>query len=305
MGFSHEVRRKETMHLQRSRLSGTILPGIILGLVIGLAIAAFIAWTWNREPSYNERGRTEQERARAEKERAKRDAPEATKGEHVDSPEGKKAGAASQKLESKSGESATMKADSTKSSKGDVSPQDRERFDFYKILPGIEEARPVVEGEKKQDHAVSNESADDNTDTEAPIDKAKPKDVKKKKRSSEDEGQLDQLISKIQGEDKETVVKDGGTTAAQSPVSDAPSKPKRWLVQAGAFETEDEAERLKADLAMSGFGARIAKGRDGHDLPVYRVRLGPFRSEEEVDRVRSELKRQGIKVAIIPMKENR
>lgn len=282
------------MRLQRSSHQGTIVPGVILGLVIGLAIAAFIAWTWNREPSYNEKVRSEQERARAERERETHD----RQNEARD----KENPAARHDQDVGSNKGATTPQDQPlakvepRRSKDDISPQDRERFDFYKILPGIEEARPVTEDEKRRARDLEGDQKDKDSDT-FQKDKLKEskdaKDSKKKKRSSEDEEQLNQVMSKLQDEGE---VSD----------RDAPrAKPKRWMMQAGAFENEDDAERLKADLAMSGIEAHVFRSRDSRDLPVYRVRLGPFGDEEELGRVRSELKRQGIKATTIPMKEDR
>jgi len=281
------------MRLQRSSHQGTIVPGVILGLVIGLAIAAFIAWTWNREPSYNERVRSEQDRLRAEREREVRDRQGA--GAKDSLPDRRDADIGSNKG-LVAPDKSVAKTEPSRRPADDVSPQDRERFDFYKILPGIEEARPVTEDERRRERDVQ---LDDRKDKEAELDRRdkvkdskEAKDLKKKKRSSEEEEQLNQVMSKIQDEGE---VSD----------RDAPrAKPKRWMMQAGAFENEDEAERLKADLAMSGMEARVLRSRDSNDLPVYRVRLGPFVGEEEVGRIRSELKRQGIKATTIPMKED-
>ena len=49
----------------------------------------------------------------------------------------------------------------------------------------------------------------------------------------------------------------------------------RVLVQAGAYSDKDQAEKVKAKIAMLGLGARVESSTSGGNT-VYRVRLGPY-----------------------------
>jgi cell division protein FtsN len=288
--------KERVMRVQRSLHRGTIVPGVILGLVIGLAVAAFIAWTWNREPSYNERVMSDKERARAEKERA---VPNEPAKDAVKDKDAKALGSNTPPVDAKSSKPA-----------GDaLSPQDRERFDFYKILPGIEEARPVTDEERRRDREKAGQSVDEVLKSERELEqeinslkegggaKSKEKEAKKKK-SPDDEDQLNAVIDKIQGGSPSIATKEKVSAHEAKP-----SSGKRVILQAGAFESEEEADRLKADLVMSGLEVRVQKHRDADGVSIYRVRLGPFSDENDVAKVRSELRRQGIKPTTIPLKE--
>ncbi|MES2206412.1 MAG: SPOR domain-containing protein [Pseudomonadota bacterium] len=280
------------MRLRQFSQKGTIVPGVILGLVIGLAVAAFIAWTWNREPSYNEKVRSDMERVRAEREREGRtpqsgDKPASAPSEQIGSD-------ATKGDATKEGNKTATTAQNPKKTKEDLSPQDRERFDFYKILPGIEEARPMTEEDNKKESGKSGTSGDSKEDLiENRQAQGKNKDNKesaKSKRTPQDEDQLNSVMKKLQEE--------GEVNDREAPRA---SKPQRWLVQVGAFENEDDADRLKADLAMAGLEARVHRSKDAKDRVIYRVRLGPVSGEDELNRVRSDLKQQGIKSTSIPL----
>ena len=279
------------MRLRQFSQKGTIVPGVILGLVIGLAVAAFIAWTWNREPTYNEKVRSDMERVRTEREREGR------------TPQiGDKPAATSEQISSDTTKDDTGKeiakpattGQNPKKTKEDLSPQDRERFDFYKILPGIEEARPMTEEDNRKESAKStpnNDSKEDFIENRQAQGKNKDnKESAKSKRTLHDEDQLNTVMKKLQEE--------GEVNDREAP---RVSKPQRWLVQVGAFENEDDADRLKADLAMAGLEARVHRSKDAKDRIIYRVRLGPLSGEDELNRVRSDLKQQGIKSTSIPL----
>jgi len=66
-----------------------------------------------------------------------------------------------------------------------------------------------------------------------------------------------------------------------------------YLIQAGSFRTADDAEALKAQLAMRGMVARIqsvtVNGESWH-----RVRLGPYDTARAADSARRQLSEQGF-----------
>ena len=66
-----------------------------------------------------------------------------------------------------------------------------------------------------------------------------------------------------------------------------------YLLQAGSFAKQDEANQLKAQLALSGYESYIQKVTvDGKKY--YRVRMGPFRKINKLDKASKDLAGKGI-----------
>src|SRR5205814_843410 len=73
----------------------------------------------------------------------------------------------------------------------------------------------------------------------------------------------------------------------------------RFWLQAGSFTSPNEAENLKARLALAGWEAAVQEA-DVPDKGVrYRVRLGPFDNTDELNRMKGELARRGFDVEVI------
>jgi cell division protein FtsN len=60
-----------------------------------------------------------------------------------------------------------------------------------------------------------------------------------------------------------------------------------YFIQVGAFARPDEAEQLRAKLALSGLTARITE-REQSGRIMYRVRLGPYDVREDAERVKEQ-----------------
>ncbi len=94
-----------------------------------------------------------------------------------------------------------------------------------------------------------------------------------------------------------------GNTAqqtAETPASQA--KPARVLFQAGSFQDQNDAESLKAKLALSGVEASV-KPKDIPGKGVwYRVMLGPYAKAEDADKVKGVLQQNGITPTVIKLK---
>lgn len=71
--------------------------------------------------------------------------------------------------------------------------------------------------------------------------------------------------------------------------------PAGFVLQAGSFKHSQQANTLKAKLALLGLVARIQTVKI-REQTWYRVRLGPFGSSREMDQVREKLDKNGIKV---------
>ena len=75
-----------------------------------------------------------------------------------------------------------------------------------------------------------------------------------------------------------------------------PAKPAPvYALQVGAFRAEADADRMRAELALLGFEARIQKATIDDKDTWYRVRLGPFKDAAEFERVRARLEENKIK----------
>lgn len=87
-------------------------------------------------------------------------------------------------------------------------------------------------------------------------------------------------------------------SASAAPVaSAAPAKP--GLLQVGAFQNENDADNLKAKLALLGIESRIQTTELPEKGIWHRVRVGPFHEQADLDRTRNLLKNNGIDSTVI------
>jgi cell division protein FtsN len=66
------------------------------------------------------------------------------------------------------------------------------------------------------------------------------------------------------------------------------------ILQAGSFPNANDAENLKAKLALLGVEASIQTATIKDKGVWYRVRLGPYKNADELDRARGFLKQNGV-----------
>lgn len=92
---------------------------------------------------------------------------------------------------------------------------------------------------------------------------------------------------------------------AEKPVADpiaeiaqADANKVGYLLQVGAFRSQDDADRQKANLAMQGFEAKVTE-RDVNGVKLYRVRLGPFNKIDDMNRSRDRLQASGFEASVI------
>jgi len=137
---------------------------------------------------------------------------------------------------------------------------EKPRFDFYKILPGVEEPK------------VQPKSADRGTADKATADRAASPDK-----------------AGAKGDDR----------PAPPPADRTAKGADRFWLQAGSFATEADAENLKARLAFAGWEAAIQSASLPDKGVRYRVRLGPYDNTDELARIKGELAKRGFEVAVI------
>lgn len=151
---------------------------------------------------------------------------------------------------------------------------DKPRFDFYKILPGVEE--PKIQADRKPidrvDRAVVEQSKDRGNRSATP---ATP---------SEAAGTRTTAPEKL---------------ANAEPPGKAAKAGERYWLQAGSFAAPSDAEDLKARLALGGWEANVQEGNVPDKGVRYRVRLGPYDNPDELNRMKAELARRGFEVAVI------
>lgn len=85
----------------------------------------------------------------------------------------------------------------------------------------------------------------------------------------------------------------------QDPVAADPDA--RYLLQAGSFQSHEDADRLKAQLALQGFVAQIQSVTVNGDT-WHRVRLGPFDRARDADEVRRKLDDIGVRAIALKVK---
>ena len=147
---------------------------------------------------------------------------------------------------------------------------DKPRFDFYKILPGIEEP--------KVDPARRAVAAGDRVLVEQAKERAAA---------------------------KATTPADAAPARVPDKVVPVDAPPKlakaadRFWLQAGSFSSVPDAENLRARLALAGWEAQVQEGALPDKSVRYRVRLGPYDNPDELGRMKTELARRGFDVAVI------
>jgi len=79
-------------------------------------------------------------------------------------------------------------------------------------------------------------------------------------------------------------------------------KPGPYVLQAGSFSSNADADRMKAQLALLGIVSRIQKVSID-DKTFHRVRAGPVTDLTELNRMRSQLRDARIEVMVIRVAE--
>ena len=84
-----------------------------------------------------------------------------------------------------------------------------------------------------------------------------------------------------------------------APIDSADAKNGGSFAQVGAFQTPEEADNLKAKVALLGIDAMVQKA----DIPgkgvLYRVRVGPYKNSDDMNHARAELAKNGIKAELV------
>ena len=78
----------------------------------------------------------------------------------------------------------------------------------------------------------------------------------------------------------------------------ASAEPYEYFVQAGAYNTQGDADAQRAKLAMLGWEAKVSENKkDGR--PVFRVRVGPFAKRDDAAGLKEKLDDAGVQTNLV------
>ena len=95
---------------------------------------------------------------------------------------------------------------------------------------------------------------------------------------------------------EESRTKPGAATSAQAPVK---PKAERYYLQAGAFKSAQDADNLKASLALMGVEAKIQTIIGADNASMHRVRVGPLNSQADAEAMQKRLSGSRVSTDII------
>lgn len=88
---------------------------------------------------------------------------------------------------------------------------------------------------------------------------------------------------------------------AAEKAADAADDGSRYVLQAGAFKTPEDADGMRARLALLGLDARVFPVEQG-GATLYRVRLGPYGQIDDINRIRKLLASNDIDAQVIRLR---
>jgi len=80
--------------------------------------------------------------------------------------------------------------------------------------------------------------------------------------------------------------------------AEPPAERTLYVLQAGAFRLADDADSMKAKLALIGLEARVQPA-EVNGQRVFRVRIGPYVQLDDLNRARARLEENGIESSVV------
>jgi cell division protein FtsN len=84
----------------------------------------------------------------------------------------------------------------------------------------------------------------------------------------------------------------------------APAQPTNYFLQVGSFQTEQEADNMKAKLALLGLEAVVQTATVPDKGVWHRVRVGPYSDLDQIAKARTELTKNGFHADLIKSQNN-
>lgn len=97
--------------------------------------------------------------------------------------------------------------------------------------------------------------------------------------------------------DGDYTVKEESPSTPQKPVE----QPGSYILQAGSFKRYEEADRMKASLALLGVQASIQSVEVNRDT-WHRVRIGPYQNLAQLNEIRGRLRENDIETLLVKAK---
>ena len=79
---------------------------------------------------------------------------------------------------------------------------------------------------------------------------------------------------------------------------------ENYFLQVGAFQTEEEADNIKAKLALLGLEAVVQTANVPDKGVWHRVRVGPYTDLDQISKARAELTKNGFNADLIKIHSN-
>ena len=110
----------------------------------------------------------------------------------------------------------------------------------------------------------------------------------------------DATVPAQKGSDKPEAAENKPAPAKAAQPAEKAAAKETYFLQAGAFSNADDADKLKAKLAMLGMEANIQTVTIPDKGVWHRVRLGPYKGTDEMNKMLAALKQNGVEAT--PMK---
>lgn len=163
---------------------------------------------------------------------------------------------------------------------------------------------PFVAKAKPPEVAPAQLPADKNavsaTKADAPPAKTDAPGTPGAEKTAKPEKQRFEFYDILQGKEAPATEQEVKASAAQK---SATKSKDNYFLQAGSFQTEAEADNLKAKLALLGVEATIQTANIPDKGVWHRVRAGPYTDVEELNKARGTLSKVGIQAALIKIHE--
>ena len=101
----------------------------------------------------------------------------------------------------------------------------------------------------------------------------------------------------------ETVLPERHAAIKDKPAKTKPEEGITYVLQAASFAGFEEADQLKAKLALAGVVAHIQKISIEGKGEYHRVRLGPYEKIEQLDAAAAQLQKLGVKAIRLKVKK--
>lgn len=117
-------------------------------------------------------------------------------------------------------------------------------------------------------------------------------------KTEEPKGEPEKVVTQVK-EEAPVVAKPEPKKTPAEPAAAAQSSTGMWAVQLGSFSSQDNAERLAADLRKQGYAAFLSQLQTSSGK-LQRVRVGPQKNRAEAESVASKLSAKGHKGQVVP-----